>query len=150
LVHDVGKIAMAAAFPRHFTAVHRRLAAGPEDLLAVETAVLGLDHTELGACYLELHDLPRFMIETARYHHASQKAEEHGEIVAAVQLADLLVRYAQIGGSGNTAEVREEDWQEATCWEILLPGQEEMEAGITRASLKRSLESLPIILDGLL
>jgi HD-like signal output (HDOD) protein len=149
LVHDVGKIVMASAFPKHFARIHEAVQEGETDLLAIETDVLGVSHCELGAIYLKNHNLPAVMVETAQYHHEPERATYHTQIVAAVQVADLLVRFARIGQSGNRAEVSNEDWMEAVGWTLLYPHQADAERNIARASLQRSLDRLPIILEGL-
>jgi hypothetical protein len=90
------------------------------------------------------------MVETARFHHQPGKAVNFASIVAAVQIADLLVRHADIGNSGNPEPVNEEAWLAAEGWNILFPpGRGETERSIARAALKRSLERLPTILEGL-
>lgn len=52
LVHDVGKIVMASAFPDHFAEVRRRSEEGVSDLHQIEMDVLGIGHEDLGALYL--------------------------------------------------------------------------------------------------
>jgi HD-like signal output (HDOD) protein len=151
LVHDVGKIVMASAFPHHFAEVYCRNEFDHRDLLDVETEVLGIDHCELGAIYLKNHNLPPVMLETARHHHHPENAKEYSSIVASVQIADLLVRHAKIGNSGNSAPVTDSEWMNAGGWKILYPQVGEAPlSGIAHASLKRSLERLPLILEGLI
>jgi HD-like signal output (HDOD) protein len=150
LVHDVGKIVMAAAFPYQFAEVNRLVKNGEATQLEAEKVVLGMDHTELGGIYLEHHHLPPVMVETARHHHEPGRAAQYANIVASVQIADLLVRHAEIGDSGNPERVDEEAWLAAEGWNILFPsGRGETERLIARAALKRSLERLPTILEGL-
>lgn len=150
LVHDVGKIAMASAFPDHFAEIHRRMREGVRDLLDVEIEVLGHDHTEIGGLYLRNHKLPDIMVESALHHHAPERASHHCQIVAAVQIADLLLRHAKIGISGNSVEVTNEDWLNASGWNILFPQRADAERTLALASLNRSLERLPTILEGLI
>jgi putative nucleotidyltransferase with HDIG domain len=150
LVHDVGKIAMAAAFPGHFAEVQRRLTEQPASLTEVELAVLGMDHCELGARYLQHHNLPEAMIETARHHHKPERASHHVTIVAAVSVADMLVRHAKLGISGNVLEVPVDSWREASAWGLLFPNLNEQELSLAEASLQRSLGRLPVVLEGLL
>ena len=114
LVHDVGKIAMAAAFPDHFAAIQRAAPDDSRSLLEIERDILGMNHAELGALYLKNHNLPEIMLETARYHHEPERASHNAQIIAAVQIADLLVRHASIGSSGNPAPVSEADWLNAS------------------------------------
>jgi putative nucleotidyltransferase with HDIG domain len=150
LTHDVGKIVMAATFPEQFEEVRRRVQSGAMSRIDAEKSVIGMDHTQLGAIYLESHHLPPAMVETARHHHHPGRAAEFSHIVAAVQIADLLVRHAEIGDSGNPETVNEEAWLNAEGWDILFPpGRGETERSIARAALKRSLERLPQILEGL-
>ena len=70
-------------------------------------------------------------------------------MVAAVQVADLLVRHAKIGNSGNRVEVDEEGAVTSAGWRILYGRQSREEHVITRASLRRSLERIPAILEAL-
>lgn len=148
LVHDVGKIAMASAFPEHFQYIYRILDAEAKDPLALEEEVLGMNHAELGALYLETHNLPEAFIEAARYHHTPELASKHTQIVAAVQIADLLMRHGKIGNSGSPGEVTEEMWANASGWGILF-SRAESEKTIARINLQRSLERLPSLLQGL-
>lgn len=149
LIHDVGKIAMASMFPGHFTVIQQRLREEPGDLLEMENVVLGMDHAELGGLYLEYHNLPDVLIEAARFHHQPERAVLHPELVAAVQLADRLTRYSKIGDSGNPGEVSFQDWVDSSGWNILYPTRGEVELDDKRLVLKRNLEHLPTILEGI-
>lgn len=149
LIHDVGKIVMAASFPDHFAEVRRRVDGGAPDLLEAEQQILGMTHAQLGALYLKNHNLPDVMIETAGCHHEPERASHHGRIVAAVQIADLMMRYARIGESGNPQIPTDEDWLKAAGWGILYPHSHDADHTIARAALKRSLDRLPTILEGL-
>jgi HD-like signal output (HDOD) protein len=155
LIHDVGKIALAAACPEHFDLVFNAQIDGPRDLQARERQIVGMDHAELGALYLKSHNLPDALVDVARYHHQPERAAHHASLIAAVQIADLLVRHAGIGNSGNRTPVSEEDWMHASGWGILFPQSDddghnkETERALAHANLKRSLERLPTILEGL-
>lgn len=149
LVHDVGKIVIAWSFPEHFSEIHRQASAGTQDLLNLETEILGLDHGEVGALYLAHHRLPDVMVESARFHHHPENATEHRGLVASVQIADLLLRNAKIGCSGNYMEVTHDQCLAASGWHVLFPKPGEAEHAIARASLNRSLERLPSVLEGL-
>lgn len=157
LIHDVGKIAMASSCPEHFEAIHHQGHPPGLSLMDRERQILGLDHCEVGMMYLRSHHLPDALIDVARYHHAPERAAHHSQLVAAVQIADLMVRQARIGNSGNSEAVQDDDWLEAKGWDILYPAQEgpdaaekvNSEKSLARATLKRSLERLPTILEGL-
>jgi HD-like signal output (HDOD) protein len=149
LVHDVGKIVMAWGFPDHFTEIHRIAVPGTEDLVEIENRVLGIDHAELGALYLERHRLSDLLIQTVRHHHTPERAQSHGQIVASVQIADLLIRHEKMGCSGNYCEVTSENCFGASGWQVLFPGARETEMSIARASLSRTLGLMPRMLEGL-
>jgi putative nucleotidyltransferase with HDIG domain len=150
LVHDVGKIVMAATFPDHFAEIHRRARQGLKHLRELEQEVLGMDHTELGALYLRHHSLPDILIETARYHHNPERAKKGRQIVAAVQVADLLVREAGIGENGDYVKVPFEAWKQSVGWSILFPKRDDEAQAVAFASLERSLSRLPALLEGLI
>lgn len=149
LVHDVGRIAMAAAFPDHFALIHRLHQESQRDLREIEESVLGIDHTELGAVYLKNHRLPEVLIETARYHHAPESATRHVRIVAAVQIADLLIRHAGIGNSGNREPVSLETWQNASGWQVIAARRPNTDIAAAQTHMLRSLERLASILESL-
>ncbi len=149
LTHDVGKIVMAATFPEYFDAIHQRHRETNEDLLEVEREILGVDHGELGALYLEKKNLPALFVEVSRFHHAPDSARDHKFLVAAVQVANLMVRYARIGDGGNQTPVQQDGWLETAGWKILFDNQTPAEKSITHASVKQKLERIPAILEGL-
>jgi putative nucleotidyltransferase with HDIG domain len=154
LIHDVGKIAMAAACPEHFVAIHHQADPLGAPLRQRERQLLGLDHTELGAMYLQSHHLADSLVDVARFHHEPERAGRHAALVAAVQIADLMVCHASLGHSGDEAPVSDSDWRNAGGWKILFPAGEdadkaEADRSLARANLKRSLDRLPTILEGL-
>jgi len=149
LVHDVGKIVMAWTFPDHFTEVHRQAAPGTQDLLEIENEVLGMDHAEMGALYLARHRLPELMVQTARFHHHPENAGEYAPTIASVQIADLLLRSEKIGFSGNCVPVTREQCFVASGCKILFPNVKEGETTIAQASLSRTLEQIPSMLEGM-
>jgi putative nucleotidyltransferase with HDIG domain len=149
LVHDIGKLVMAWAFPDHFSEINRQALETKRDLIELETEIIGIDHAELGALYLERHRLPEMMVKTARFHHQPEKADAHQRVVASAQIADLLMRSEKIGCSGNYVEVTREQCMQASGWKILLTDTQEMERTIMEASLSHKLESIPRMLEGL-
>ena len=149
LIHDVGKITMAASFPQHFEEIYLH-AHEEKDLAAVELEVLGMDHSDLGGLYLTKHKLPDVMVEAAQHHHQPERALHHPRVAAAVQIADLLVRHANIGCSGDPNEVTEEEWLDAPGWKILFSREKQAEKAITCAHLQRNLERLPSMLEELI
>ena len=94
------------------------------------------------------HNLPIATIHAVRFHHHPGSATTDIRLVAALQVADLFVRHAAIGNSGNPEEVTTEAWVGADGWNLLFPGADE-EQTFARANMERSLERLSTILEGL-
>ena len=88
-------------------------------------------------------------IQAVRFHHHPGSATINTRLVAAVQVADIFVRRAAIGNSGNPEEVTTEAWVAADGWNLLFPGATE-EQTFARANMERSLERLSTILEGLI
>jgi len=149
LIHDVGKIVMASAFPDHFAEIYHNRENMTGDLLEWEKEVLGVDHAALGTMYLRKQRLPEVFVEIVQCHHLPQQARLQSGVTAAVHVADMLVRHTKIGDSGNKTEVPFESWVESPGWKILFGHQTDAEKSITRASLNRSLERIPAILESL-
>jgi HD-like signal output (HDOD) protein len=149
LVHDIGKIVMAWTFPDHFTEIHRQALAGERAVSEIEEEVLGLNHSELGALYLERHRLPELMISAARYHHCPEKATQFRHTIAAVQLSDLLLRSSKIGCSGDYVEITRDDCYKSPVWQVLLASTPEAEQAIVKASLSHTLDQIPLLLEGM-
>ena len=148
LVHDVGKIVMASAFPDHFHAIYEHRCGKIEDVISYERSILGIDHAELGALYLERHNLPSILVETARYHHEPEKAGATAALAASVQIADLLMNRARSEDSDTVCT--EESLMSASGWGILFPQATAREKIIARSNLRRSVDRMPGILDGLI
>jgi putative nucleotidyltransferase with HDIG domain len=149
LIHDVGKIVMASAFPDYFDEIYHRRADEGGDLMQLEREVLGVDHADLGAMYLRKQGLSDAYIEIVQFHHAPQLARCQTNVTAAVHVADLLVRHSKIGDSGNRAEVPVDSWLASPAWKILVGHQNEAEQDLLRSSLNQSLERIPSALAGL-
>jgi putative nucleotidyltransferase with HDIG domain len=149
LIHDVGKIAMAMAFPEHFNVIYQQSLESPVDLPELERQVLGMDHAELGGIYFKKQLLPEVFVEVVQCHHEPGRARNGGRIAASVQVADLLVRHAKIGNSGSRMEVPKDAWLECEGARILFGQQTDEEKAAANASLKLSLERIPTILESL-
>ena len=89
LVHDVGKIALAAASGGYLDrALDPRLR--PDERVAAERRRLGIDHAGLGGIALGRLGLPKSLLTAVERHHA---ADAEGS-AAVIRLADLLAHEA--------------------------------------------------------
>jgi putative nucleotidyltransferase with HDIG domain len=89
LLHDVGKLVLADAYPDYPGGIHGN-ARTPEERVWAEQRTLGIDHGVVGAVLIRRWGLPdRVAAAVERHHHASDAGD-----AAIVRLADLLVHYA--------------------------------------------------------
>ncbi len=150
LLHNLGKIIMAYAFPEELMAVASTPLHTPGEVCALEREHIGWDHAWIGAYYLERHHLSKEIVCAVRYHNEPDKAPDYPQYPAAVQVADYLVRHVGVASGFEQVEpVAEDAWTQLPGWQILF-GANETEAKIARASLANTLQRLPEILSGLI
>ncbi|HVU33142.1 MAG TPA: HDOD domain-containing protein [Opitutaceae bacterium] len=150
LLHNVGKIVMAYAFPDELQTIVTTTAATPAEICARERELIGMDHGEIGACYLSRHSLSEEIVFAVQYHNAPDAAPRHQLFAAAVQVADYLVRNSGMGGGfEQVGRIEDDSWLELPGWNILY-GTESTEAMLARASISNSLQRLPSMVAGLL
>lgn len=104
LLHDVGKLALAASLPKSYARVVDKVERDHVCICEVERELFGLDHTVAGKRLATRWRLPQAVVECAWLHHQGLDALPNGltnrALVEAVILADNLVRQQRIGYSG--------------------------------------------------
>ncbi len=100
LLHDVGKLVLARQAPQEYRRALEAAAAGEQDLLAAEAAVLGATHAEVGAVLATHWGLPEMLGLGLARHHAPD-AGEPSALVDAVYAADQLSKRLGLGFSGD-------------------------------------------------
>lgn len=97
LLHDIGRLVLAARFPRHFDAVveHRRR----EDCLLVdaEVALLGIDHARIGRALTERWHFSPLISAAIAGHHQSEQAELRS-LTHLIHVADGIVHALALSG----------------------------------------------------
>jgi putative nucleotidyltransferase with HDIG domain len=88
LLHDVGKLVLAHAYPGYPSQVHGK-ARTPEERLHRERLELGVDHALVGGVLARRWSLPKRLATAIERHHAD---DAEGE-AAVVRLADMLAHY---------------------------------------------------------
>lgn len=149
LLHNVGKVVMAYAFPEELMQVAAAELPDSRAVCALERQLIGWDHTLIGAHFLERHKVSDEIVHAVRYHHDPERAPNHRAFAAAVQVADCLVRHAGISGGFERVPKPEANvWQDLEGWEILF-GHDGPESMLARASIANALQRLPAMLGGL-
>jgi HD-like signal output (HDOD) protein len=150
LLHNVGKIVMAYAFPAELEEIVRTPHPTTFGVCEHERRLIGWDHAEIGAYYLEKHKLSEEIACAVRFHNTPDRAPRHRLFAAAVQVADHLVRHCGINsGFEQVGPVAKDAWLELDGWSILY-GAEGEESALARAHIANALQRLPSLLGGLL
>lgn len=150
LLHNVGKVVMAYAFPDELRVLTTLPAQSPTEFCRFEREHIGWDHAQIGAHYIARHQLSEEIVFAVKYHNDPDRAPRHRLFAAAVQVADHLVRHAGItGGFENVAAIEPDAWTQLPGWRILY-GADGPESMLARASVANSLQRLPSMLQGLL
>ena len=92
IMHDIGRVALAVSMPNEYERVVERGVDQPQDLLAVERALCGIDHCEVGGTLVREWALPEaFSWITTCHHDADAHAAGEDCIVRqSCLLADAL------------------------------------------------------------
>ncbi|WP_221030010.1 HDOD domain-containing protein [Actomonas aquatica] len=149
LLHHIGKVGMALAFPAETALVTKATYGTTDEVVAREQELIGWDHAQVGAAYLERHRLAPEIVAAVRWHHDPEKAGEYAPFAASVQLADLMVRSVEIGNGFEQLEpVEPGSWRDSAAWNILFQN-DTREAEMAETSTKNALRRLPGMLNGL-
>jgi HD-like signal output (HDOD) protein len=150
LLHNVGKVVTAYAFPDELGLLMATPVRTPADFCRLEREVIGWDHARIGAHYLSCHQISDEIITAVLYHNEPDLAPRYRLLAAAVQIADHLVRHTGItGGFEPVAPIEQDSWLKLEGWKILY-GADGPEAMLARAALANTLQRLPSMLQGLL
>jgi signal transduction histidine kinase/HD-like signal output (HDOD) protein len=105
LLHDLGKIALQALFPKSYARIVAQTDPTGGDITDGERSVLGVDHTVAGRRLAERWRLPTPIVETIWLHHlvaeSLPRTVRQPALISMVQLADTISREQRIGFSGN-------------------------------------------------
>jgi HD-like signal output (HDOD) protein len=150
LLHNIGKVVMAYSFPDELKALMAMPVKDPVEACRRERELIGWDHAQIGARYIERHKLADEIVVAVLHHPDPALAPRHKLFPAAVQIADYLVRHTGIsGGFEKLPPVVADEWLQLDGWKILY-GSDGAESMLARASIANSLRNLPSVLQGLL
>jgi putative nucleotidyltransferase with HDIG domain len=90
LLHDIGKLALNASLDRKAQALARLADLNGWTFVEAERTVLGFDHGQVGGHLATKWNLPQEMVDSARFHHEPELAEEPSLVVDAVHIGNYL------------------------------------------------------------
>jgi putative nucleotidyltransferase with HDIG domain len=132
ILHDIGRVAMIATMPEVYARAVENEADRPQDLLARERALFGVDHAEAGAAILQTWNLPSAFLEITMGHHGEglRPTGTASVIAPSCMLADALgFRVAKYSGLRSYPEILK-TFPVAT-WEQFPPEAEKFASEIT-------------------
>jgi putative nucleotidyltransferase with HDIG domain len=101
LIHDVGKVVIDRHFREDFERIIQLVDSHKATMCDAETAVLGLDHSEVGLFLAERWNLPEPLREAIGYHHDPRRAPSQQQLAALINLADIMARKLKAGSGGG-------------------------------------------------
>jgi putative nucleotidyltransferase with HDIG domain len=107
LLHDIGKFLLDETMPKSFDTLLEQAKAGKTSFCQAEQANFGIDHTILAKRFAQSIRLPSDIILGLWLHHSHGGAiprMPQARIAGIVEVADIIVRRAGIGESGNYEE----------------------------------------------
>ena len=118
LLHDLGIIVNLMVLPKEFGAAFELARKEGIPLHEAEQLVLGFDHCESGRLLAERWELSEELTAVVALHHSPQETDSHADIVAIVELSDLLCRMG--GLNHGYIENRQVNLLEQTGFAILV------------------------------
>lgn len=95
MLHDTGKLILAANFPEPFGAALTEAAETGEPLIQIERRVFGSDHADIGGYLFGLWALPAPVVEAVALHHQPARSPQREfSPLTAVHIANALVHRA--------------------------------------------------------
>lgn len=146
LLHDAGKLALAAYFPNELSAALDLARSADCAPLSAEFSVLGLDHAQVGAMVARHWSLPQAMVQAIRQHHEPPvarcaSADPTTWLTDTVHLADAMAHALDVAQASNeSVPVLSLD-----SWERLDAGR--LDSAHLFARIEEGVESMAAALD---
>ncbi|MBL0061196.1 MAG: HDOD domain-containing protein [bacterium] len=113
LIHDVGKVVLDKYFHEEFKRIVELMDAHNASMMDAETAVLGMNHAEVGLYMAHMWSLPEVLVDAVGCHHAPRSARKDPQLAALIGYADHVVRMLQLGNGGGEAPELDDQFQAA-------------------------------------
>jgi hypothetical protein len=97
LLHDLGELINLVVFPNEARTCLAQASAEQTPLYEVELASTGFTHCDSGGVVAEMWRLPHHLSEVIQFHHTVQQSKLYPDLVALVNISDLLCRRNGLG-----------------------------------------------------
>lgn len=87
LLHEIGRLILVQKLPELSQQVQQAVDNQGADMIQAERDIIGFDHCEVGAAFIEHWGLPQLLVNIARYHLDPEQASEYQAKVRLVNLA---------------------------------------------------------------
>ncbi|MFH1862470.1 MAG: HDOD domain-containing protein [bacterium] len=143
VIHDIGKVVIDRYLHDQLNAIFEAVESKGISFRQAELEVLQTDHAEIGALIAENWSLPPKLVEMIAKHHTFDPQSQYANLIALIQLADMIVRKHQVGSGGDdlVPEVEPMIWYQLNLNQDMLGA---MDAQI-RSALSTSSELFEII-----
>lgn len=101
LLHDFGRTLLAIAYSDEFSQADPLDFVESQESMERENAILGSNHSIVGAWYAQQQNLPSSLVAAMRWHHEPERVNEHQGLVALVAAADHIANHLQRGDDPN-------------------------------------------------
>jgi len=136
LLHDIGQLIIFIQAPDQAREALLLSVEGPDDMSMVdaECAILGFDHTAVGAELAAEWQLPETLRECMEYHHQPDQATINPELNALVHISSCLAVLAEI----DSTDLYEAPVIDPLAWEITKLNQEMIPEVLEQARMEFS------------
>ncbi len=101
LIHDIGKVVLLNILPEEYAKMLKYVTDNNFELKDVERQKLGITHEIAGEYLSKLWRLPESLKCVIKYHSSLEFSTEYPQLIASVQLADILAHILRLGNSGR-------------------------------------------------
>ena len=97
LLHDIGRLVLVTRYPEHYQAVLARRGRDGGELLALERAVMGIDHVTAGVALAEHWNFSDTMRQAIEWHHEPEQPGA-GFLATIVHVANAVAHALDLAG----------------------------------------------------
>lgn len=122
LLHDIGKVIIKLKFEDDYDHLQAIVRDREITCREAELEFLGIDHAEIGGWLAKSWFLPDKLIEPIACHHEVSRSVEHQVKTSVIHLADVLVKAAGFGSSGDdyVPQIQKVAWERLEMNELIL------------------------------